>query len=227
MPLRALLTAVALALCSAAAEPPAPAHIRETATAVTSKLQVQSRLPNSAGTPEASTRRRPIPGDDDGFSVPAPAAILSLLQWVLIAAVAIAILALLAIMFREPVESRFHPALYQPTPDPAAPPPAADPRELLALADRFAADGRYAEAMHCVLLAAMTMLGRGQSPKSADSFTSWELLRSAALAPPQRQAARELIVHVERAWFGQRPAALDDYQQVRATFDTFAAMESA
>ena len=222
VPLRPLLISLALALCSTAADLPDPAHIRQAAATVTKNLAVQSRLPNSAGTPEAATRRPSLDRDTDAFSVPAPAAILSLLQWVVVAVVVLAILALLAIVFREPVESRFHPVLSPADHLPDAPPPPADPRDLLARADQLAAAGYFAEAMHCVLLAAMTILGHTQPRKSVGSFTSWELLRSAALAPPQLHALRDLVLRVERAWFGHRPAALDDYQQVRATFDAFA-----
>ena len=101
--------------------------------------------------------------------------------------------------------------------------PPDDPRALLARAEELAAAGRYAEAMHCVLLAAMAMIGGGQPRKSADSLTSWELLRAAALTPPQLQALRDLVFRVERAWFGHRPAGLDDYRQVRGMFEAFSA----
>jgi hypothetical protein len=222
VPLRALLTLVALALCSVAAELPDPAKIRDTAGTLTRTLEVQPQLPNSAGTPEPSTVRRKgwnLWGMDD-FSVPAPGAVLNLLQWALVAVLVIAILALLAIMFYEPAASHFRPpaSFAHPEPEPVL----ADPRALLALADQFAAEGRHAEAMHHVLLAATAMLGRRQPHKSADSLTSWELLRTASLAPPQLQALRDLVVRVERAWFGKRPAALDDYQHVRGCFDAFA-----
>jgi len=69
----------------------------------------------------------------------------------------------------------------------------------------------------------MATLGGGQPRKAAESLTSWELLRAAALAPPQLQALRDVVVRVERAWFGQRPAGPDDYRQVRGSFEEFAA----
>jgi hypothetical protein len=144
------------------------------------------------------------------------------MQWALIAILVVAILTFVTVWLREPIEARFRPAILSAGPNLDTPLPAADPHELLARADRLAAAGRYAEAMHCVLLAATAMLGRGQSQKSSDSLTSWELLRAATLAPTQLHALRDVVLRVERTWFGKRPAALDDYQQVRGSFHVFA-----
>jgi len=224
VPLRTLLLAVlALALCSAAAELPNPAQIRQTAGAVTRDIDLQSRLPQDSGTMPPAPKRSSndgLSGGSDGFSVPAPAAVLSLVQWVLIAAAAVAVVALLAILWRAPLDSRPRPPV-SPGSAPEASLPPADPRHLLARADELAAAGRFAEAMHYVLLAAMARLAGGQQRKSADSLTSWELLRAAALAPHQSQALRDLVLRVERAWFGQRPAGPDDYRQVRGSFEEF------
>ena len=225
MPLRILLAGVALAWCIAAAQSHDPSEIRQAAGAVTKDLGVQSRLPNSSGT-EAPEIRSRNDGNDvggDGISIPAPAAVFTLLQWVLIAVAAVAILALLAIVLRERLEPQSPRGVSGASLEPDAPIPPTDPRALLARADQLAAAGRYAEAMHCVLLAAMASIG-GQAQKSADSLTSWELLRAAALGPAQLQILRDLVTHTERAWFGRRPAEVDDYRLVRGRFDEFASI---
>jgi hypothetical protein len=96
-----------------------------------------------------------------------------------------------------------------------APAPPAEPDRLLAMAEEHAAAGRYSEAMHQVLLAAMATL------HAPDSLTIWESLRAASLGPPARQALRTLIVRVERAWFGKQPAGTEDYQAARGSFRDF------
>jgi hypothetical protein len=213
-----------LALSAAAADPPDPTAIRKSAAAATNDLGVQSRLPNDSGATDPAPRRPAdigSPFGSDGFSIPAPAAVFQLVQWALIVVAAIAIITLLAIMFREPIQARLQPTFSPAGPEPPEP-PSADPLALLARADQLAAAGRYAEAMHCVLLAATTILGRGRPPKTSDSLTSWELLRAATLPPPQLDALRDLVLRAERAWFGRRPAGPEDYQQVRGSFHVFA-----
>jgi hypothetical protein len=223
--LRALLIAVAVAACSAAVPPPDAAQVRAAAASVTKTLAVQTRLPNSSGTPAPSSRNEPrgwrLFGPEGGM-IPASQSVLSLLEWTGITIAAIAALALLAMFFREPGESRFRPIPLA-GPPPSSQPPLADPRELLALADRLAAEARFAEAMHYLLLAAMAVLARAVTAKSADSLTSWELLRQATLVPPQLPPLRNLVAAAERAWFGGRPAAESDYQMARANFDAFRA----
>lgn len=224
MPFRILLAGFALALCIATAQPHDPSEIRRAAGDVTKDLGVQSRLPNSSGTEEPE-KRPPDRSErgDGGVSIPAPAAVFTLLQWVLIAVAVVAIFALLAIVLREKFEPGIAKGVSGARMEPEVSIPPSDPRALLACADELAAAGRFAEAMHCVLLAAMTLIGGGQAKKAADSLTSWELLRAASLPPPQLQALRELVVRVERAWFGKRPAEMDDYRYVRGRFEAFAA----
>jgi hypothetical protein len=224
VPFRVLLLAAALALNLAAAETRDAAEIRQTAGVVTKDLGVQTRLPNSTGT-EAAERR-----DDNGFetggggiSIPAPTAVLNLVQWVVVAAVAILLLGFLVTALRERSDSAIVPRSSGPGPEPEVPVLPTSVPALLARADELAAAGKYAEAMHCVLLAAMSMVGGDQASRNKDSLTSWELLRASALAPLQLQALRDLVMRVERAWFGKQPAAVEDYRYVRGRFDEFAA----
>jgi hypothetical protein len=67
----------------------------------------------------------------------------------------------------------------------------------------------------------MIVLGGPAADKTIESRTSWELLRHATLPAPQLQALRDLVIRVERAWFGQRPAGPDEYRHVRGIFDAF------
>ena len=222
MPFRILLTAAVLALGAAAAESHDPAEVRQAAASVTKNLGVQSRLPNSSGTEESAPASQHDLGlGGHAISIPAPAAVFTLLQWVLIAIAVVALLALLAIVLREQLDPRSRRSVSGALPETDTPLAATDPRALLARADELAAAGRFAEAMHCVLLAAMATMGGGRTLQSTDSLTSWELLRSSPLPPPQLQTVRDMVIHVERAWFGKRPAAAEDYRYVRGKFDQF------
>jgi hypothetical protein len=231
---RAIVAVLASGHFVFAADGSDPEFVRKESAKVADELQVQRRLPTDAAKPEASVRRRVpggLEGDGEGFSIPLPGAVLSLMQWALLAVLVVAVLAVLAIVAREPLDGRLRPPSGTTGPPLEQERRPADPRVLLAEADRLAATGRYAEAMHCVLLAAMAMLA-GKTDRTAretDSLTSWEVLRGASLAAPQMQVLRDLVVRVERAWFGHFPAGDEDYRNVRSSFDAFArgAAESA
>jgi hypothetical protein len=214
-----------LALPAFAAENISPAEIQKAAGDTMKRLGVQSSLPNDSGTADAATTRRGrFRGWEfggDGLYLPGGEALFSLIQWAIIAVAVITILAVLVIAFREPLEDRLRPNLGPPLELAEEPRRPGDPHELLARADQLAAAGQYAEAMHCVLLAAMILLGGPAPDKSVDSRTSWELLRSAAIPQSQLQPLRDLVIRVERAWFGLRPAGPEDYRHVRSIFDSF------
>jgi hypothetical protein len=219
-----LLGIIWLAVPAFAAAGPNPAEVRKAAGDVARSLEVQSRLPNDSGTTDAPTDRRGLKAyglGGDGIYIPGGEVIFSLIQWAIIVVAVIAILAVLAIILREPLEDRLRLATGPPLPLAEEPRAPADARELIARADSLAAAGQFAEAMHCVLLAAMILLGGPAPDKSVDSRTSWELLRSAAIPQTQIYALRDLVTRVERAWFGQRSAGPDDYRHVRGIFDAF------
>jgi len=212
--IRALLMLAALAVWAGAQD------VGRTAVALEREMDVQTRLPTDAAQPEASVGRHRdgwTLGDGEGVSIPMPGAVLSLMSWALIAVLVVAVLALLAAFFREPLDNRMRAPLGPPGPALEGARQRAEPGSLLARADQCAAEGRFTEAMHCVLLAAMAMLAGER-----DSLTSWELLRGAKLDEPRMRALRDVVVRVERAWFGQASAGVDDYRRVRSSFDTFA-----
>jgi hypothetical protein len=102
----------------------------------------------------------------------------------------------------------------------AAPPaPAADaaaaPVHALADADRLAADGRYGEAVHVLLLVAIAALaGRAARPPAA-SQTSRELLRLLPLDAATRPTFAALVALVEATLFGGRAAGDGEFQTAR------------
>jgi hypothetical protein len=216
-----------LVLGLAASEPHDPAEVSEQAGILTKQLGVQTQLPQapSAEPPPAVHRSSGFSTGGEGVSIPPPAAVFSLLQWVAVAIAVIAVLALAAIVVRERMERKPKRSVSGAKPEPVAQDaPPKDPPTLLSRADELAAEGRYLEAMHYVLLVAMAIVGGSQERRLADSLTSWELLRAPSLAPPQQEALRDVVLRVERAWFGKGPADPGDYRYVRGRFDEFAAM---
>jgi hypothetical protein len=102
--------------------------------------------------------------------------------------------------------------------DPEAGTPAAVP----GAADELAADGRFVEAMHLLLLHALADIRQRLGEQFADSLTSREILRSTRLSEAGRASLRDIVDRVEWSYFGRRPAALADYAACRASFDALA-----
>ena len=55
----------------------------------------------------------------------------------------------------------------------------------------------------------------------ADSLTSREILRRAAVSPTAKSALQEIVGAVERAYFGDHPAGEHDYVACRDNFSAF------
>jgi hypothetical protein len=89
----------------------------------------------------------------------------------------------------------------------------------LGAADQFAAEGRFVEAMHVLLLQGLAAIRVGLDEEFADSLTSREILRSARLSEAGRSSLRDMVDRVELTYFGQRPAALADYVACRTSFN--------
>jgi len=218
--MRCILIAVLLCAPLRAAD---PGEIRRAAADVTQSLDVQRQLPDdsaSAAPAPSSPDRDSAPGGVEipGGVSPAPAAVWGLLRWTLLGLAIMAVAALAVSWITEARAARVAPLAPAAAMRPAAPlTPPADPDRLLALADEYAAAGRYTDAMHHVLLAAVATL------RAPDSLTSWELLRAVSLPPPSRHALQSLIGRVERAWFGKQPAGSEDYQAARGSFHAFTA----
>jgi hypothetical protein len=96
------------------------------------------------------------------------------------------------------------------------------PAAVLGAADELAADGRYVEAMHVLLLQGLADIRQGLDQEFADSLTSREILRSIHLPEAGRASLRDIVNRVEWTYFGKHPAALADYVACRASFNTLA-----
>jgi len=96
------------------------------------------------------------------------------------------------------------------------------PAIALGAADALALQGRFAEAMHVLLLHALAVIRRRLDEPFADSMTSREILRSRQLPDGLRAPLREVVGRVEWSYFGEHPAADDDYAACRASFAALA-----
>jgi hypothetical protein len=96
------------------------------------------------------------------------------------------------------------------------------PAAVLGAADELAAEGRFVEAMHVLLLQGLADIRARLDEQFADSLTSREILRSTKLSEAGRSSLRDIVNRVEWTYFGEHPAALADYVACRASFNALA-----
>lgn len=101
-------------------------------------------------------------------------------------------------------------------------PDAAAARNLLAGADALAAEGRYAEAVHLLLMRSVEDIERRKPRAIKVSLTTREIATATSLP----EAARPAFVHigevVERSLFGGCPVDARDFADCRRAYEDFA-----
>lgn len=106
-------------------------------------------------------------------------------------------------------------------PMPAWQPTAEQARLLLQDADALAAQGRFEDAAHLLLLFAIQEIGDRRPGLVLPALTSREIATLDALSPQARQIFSHIALVVERCLFGGRILSADDYAEVRRTFERF------
>ncbi len=102
--------------------------------------------------------------------------------------------------------------------DPA--PATADPAKLpVANAEALAAEGRFAEAIHALLLDTLEALSR--AARLAPSLTSREIVARFPLVPRARDALAGLVDAVEVTWFGGAVPGEPEYRRCLERFHAF------
>ncbi len=107
-------------------------------------------------------------------------------------------------------------------PMPAWQPTAEQARLLLRDADALAAQNRFEEAAHLLLLVAIQEIGDRRPGLVLPALTSREIATLDALSPQARKIFSHIALVVERCIFGGRPLAAADYAEVRQAFEQFA-----
>jgi hypothetical protein len=92
------------------------------------------------------------------------------------------------------------------------------PAATLGSADELAAQGRFVDAMHTLLLHGLSNIREQLNEQFADSMTSREILNSTRLPQEGRVPLRDIVTRVEWTYFGERPATRIDYEACRASF---------
>ena len=177
-----------------------PQEVQKTAEQAIRKLNLQTTLPRD---PEKPRFNFQMPGE---------------VLWLVI----IVALGVLIYAFRDyiPIWRWGQGAAWTPDEAAAAGAEARAPTAVLGAADDLAAEGRFVEAMHVLLLQGLADIRAGLDEQFADSLTSREILRSSTrLSEAGRASLRDIINRVEWTYFGEHPAALPDYEACRASFN--------
>lgn len=85
-------------------------------------------------------------------------------------------------------------------------------------AGRLAAKGRYAEAIHALLLASIRYFAERSRTAVQPSRTSRELVRLLPLGAETREAFTALVRDVELSLFGGAPVSAEDYERSLSRF---------
>ncbi len=151
-------------------------------------------------------------------------AIAPALQWVFYVALPIIVGAILWFVARELLRTRF-PHLFRRKPKADAPewrPEPAQARALLADADALAAQGRYAEAAHLLLLRSVADIEGRDARLIRPSLTSRDIAHLAALPGAARTAFGVIAAVVEHGLFAGRPVNAAGWSECRAAYERFA-----
>lgn len=91
-------------------------------------------------------------------------------------------------------------------------------------AEALAAQGRFGEAIHVLLLKTLALLGGAAGVPVPPALTSREILDRIPLDPPSRGALGALVDEVEISWFGGALPDADDWARCLEHFRRFAAV---
>ena len=169
---------------------------------------------------EGRSRRAPedAPAGGPDVSIPSLGAGAFLGKVIFVVLIVVAVLLIVGWIAREAVERRRRSSVAA-RPETAAG-AAAAPQLALSFDDasRLAAEGRYAEAVHALLLAAIRHFAERSRTAVQPSRTSRELVRTLPLGPEAREAFGELVRTVELSLFGGAPVGAEDYERNLARF---------
>jgi len=206
--------------------PPSPERVAKAVAEVYADEDVQRDLPGERVRAERTPPRVERPPkardwDEPEYAIPgAVGAVASVLLWSLLGVGAAVLVALIvkaiasgAIVARA-ARAKAGASVVVPSRADERPPPPIDE------ADRLAAEGRFDEAVHLLLLRAVyaVRLGARDVPRH---FTSREVAGDLALDAARRDPLGVLVEAVERSLFGGRSLGAADWAAARAASDRF------
>lgn len=157
-----------------------------------------------------------------GDALRALAPLLEVLFWI---GLALAVCALAFVIIREILKLRLPPAKAKPpaaVPDPVWQPDETMARNLLSEVDGLAAEGRFAEAAHLLLLRSVEDIELRRPRALKVSLTSREIAGFAGLPDSARPAFTRIAQVVERSLFAGRTLDADDFAECRRAYEAFA-----
>ncbi len=176
---------------------------------------------------------RPTPRELEELSDPIelPEGLVEAILWTIAGIVGVMIALFLYNAFQSRAALRINRDHPQPTPRLVETPPS-DPQRALAArtleeADALAAEGRFTEAIHLLLLVAMDRLKRELGNRLTPALTGREVLRLAPIPQAVVNPLSRMVSLSEIKHFGGRDAAAPDYAQCRADFLAFSGLEGA
>jgi hypothetical protein len=145
------------------------------------------------------------------------------------AAIAVLVALILYFVVREVLRHYRSRAPSEKGPDDAVPdwrPAVARARALLGDADRLAAEGRFAEAVHLLLFRSIEDIDTRRPHAVKPALTSRDILDLRALPAAAREALSRLVATVEWSFFGGRSVEAVDYSACRRAYEDFAFSDS-
>jgi hypothetical protein len=220
-----MLAVLGVMLLTSGATAPQPEEVRR----VMEHGQYQTELPLAAPAPPGPSVDGPNEADDEigetSGAAPGPAPrspnviripAASGLAWAVLIAVVLSVLLAWIVKARRPGPDEPVAARARPNRGPVAAPP-------LAAIEALAREGRFAEAIHALLLSSFDVLGERWVAQAERSLTSREVLVRTQLASEAREPLAALVSSVERVHFGAAPAAREDYEGALGYYRQFLA----
>ena len=145
------------------------------------------------------------------------------IQWGLWVMVAVAVLVVAWLVVRWLVRHDFSSPADAVPQRPLSPwqPSARQARLLLEDADSLAAQGRFDDAVHLLLLVSIQEIGARRPGTVAPALTSREIARLPVLSPLAQQIFSDIAQVVEQSLFGGRAIGAAEFTRCRAAFEQF------
>ena len=147
------------------------------------------------------------------------------LQWILLAIVVITVLWLAWRLIEPIARIRLNRREKQADEQEAWAPDRSEAMALLGDADQLAAEGRYDEAAHLLLMRSVGQIATARPDWLEPSSTAREIATLPALPDRARAAFSTIAGHVERSLFALRRLDVQDWQAARAAYADFALAE--